>query len=318
MGNSDSMSEEFLWTEKYRPHVVSDCILTPELKKIFTTFVDQKAIPNLILAGSPGLGKTSVAKALCEELQCDYIVINASMNGNIDTLRNDIFNFASSVSMLGGRKYVILDEADYLNPNSTQPALRNFMDEFSSNCGFIFTCNFPNRIIDALHSRCSVIHFVFEKKDQPTLAAAFFKRAMDMLTAENIPFDKAVVAKLIEKHFPDYRRVINELQSYSATGNIDVGVLSSFEEENFATLVSYLKAKEFKKMRMWVGENTDIEFTALARRLYDKLHEHVTVASYAGIILILADYQFKAAFAADKEINTVAALTQIMTEAQWT
>ena len=223
------MREDFLWVEKYRPKTVEDTILPVDLKRTFQNFVDQGNIPNLILAGSAGVGKTTIARAMLEQLGCDYIVINGSMNGNIDTLRNEILSFASSMSFSGGRKYVILDEADYLNANSTQPALRNFMEEFSKNCGFILTCNFRNRIIDPLHSRCSVIDFKIGKADMAKLAAQFFKRVITILDSENVKYEQQVVAEVINKHFPDWRRVLNELQRYSATGAIDTGLLTNLQ-----------------------------------------------------------------------------------------
>ena len=231
------MLQDFLWVEKYRPKTVEDTILPTDLKATFQQFVEQKNVPNLILTGGPGVGKTTIAKAMLEELGCTYIVINGSMNGNIDTLRNEIKNFASTVSFSGGRKYVILDEADYLNPQSTQPALRNFMEEFSANCGFILTCNFLNRIIAPLHSRCSVVQFKINAADKPKLAARFLKRMTGILEKENVEFELAVVAQLIMKHFPDWRRVLNELQRYSATGKIDTGILANISSDNFKTLV---------------------------------------------------------------------------------
>ena len=245
------MREEFLWVEKYRPHKIADCVLPENLKNTFQKFVDDGNIPNLLLSGSAGVGKTTVARAMLDEINADYIVINGSMNGNIDTLRNDIRNFAATVSFGGGRKYVILDESDYLNANSTQPALRNFMEEFSSNCGFILTCNFVNRIIDPLHSRCSVIEFKIDAKEKATLAKEFLLRACDILTTEGITYDKKVLAEVIMKHFPDWRRVLNELQRYAASGNIDSGILASVDNVEIKELVKYLKACEFESMRKW-------------------------------------------------------------------
>ena len=261
------MREEFLWVEKYRPKTIEETILPIELKAVFQQFVDQQNIPNLILSGSAGVGKTTVARAMLEQLGCDYIVINGSMNGNIDTLRNEILNFASSVSLSGGRKYVILDEADYLNANSTQPALRNFMEEFSRNCGFILTCNFKNRIIEPLHSRCSVIDFKIGKKEMAKLAMQFMKRVSNILNSENIEFDKAVVAEVIQKHFPDWRRVLNELQRYSATGKIDSGILANLQQVSIKELVSMLKEKNFSGLRKWVGENLDNDQNSIFRQL---------------------------------------------------
>jgi DNA polymerase III delta prime subunit len=311
------MNKDFLWVEKYRPKTIEETILPAELKATFQQFVDQKNIPNLILSGSAGVGKTTVARAMLEELGCDYIVINGSMNGNIDTLRNEILNFASSVSLSGGRKYVILDEADYLNANSTQPALRNFMEEFSANCGFILTCNFKNRIIDPLHSRCSVIDFKISKKDMAKLAMQFMKRVNVILETENVEYDKAVIAEVIQKHFPDWRRVLNELQRYSATGKIDTGILANLDEASFKQLIEYLKTRNFTSARKWVGENLDGDQTELFRKLYDNASELLTLEGEAQLILLLGRYQYQAAFVADPEINTMALLTEIMTDVEF-
>jgi len=306
------MREEFLWVEKYRPKTIEETILPVELKAVFQQFVDQQNIPNLILSGSAGVGKTTVARAMLEQLGCDYIVINGSMNGNIDTLRNEILNFASSVSLSGGRKYVILDEADYLNANSTQPALRNFMEEFSRNCGFILTCNFKNRIIEPLHSRCSVIDFKISKKDMAKLAMQFMKRVANILNVENIEYDKAVVAKVIEKHFPDWRRVLNELQRYSATGKIDSGILSNLQQVSIKELVTMLKEKNFSGLRKWVGENLDNDQNSIFRQLYDTASDFLSPTGVAQLVLIIGKYQYQAAFVADQEINLMACLTEIM------
>jgi DNA polymerase III delta prime subunit len=257
-----------------------------------------------------------VAKAMLEELGCDYIVINGSMNGNIDTLRNDILQFASSVSFTGGRKYVILDEADYLNANSTQPALRNFMEEYSRNCGFILTCNFKNRIIEPLHSRCSVVEFKIAKSDLAKLAGQFFKRVESILASEGVQYDKAVVAEVVKKHIPDWRRVLNELQRYSATGKIDAGILSNLGDESFKKLIGHLKAKNFNDMRKWVVENSDSD-TAVFRKVYDHAHEYLKPNSIPQVILLIADYQYKAAFVSDPEINLAAFLTNLMVEAEF-
>lgn len=306
------MNEEFLWVEKYRPKTVEECILPESLKKTFQEFVNQKNVPNLLLSGSAGCGKTTVAKAMLEQLGCDYIVINGSMNGNIDTLRTEIKNYASAVSFSGGRKYVILDEADYLNPNSTQPALRNFMEEFSGNCGFIMTCNFKNRIIDPLHSRCSVIDFKINKSDLPGLATQFLKRACNILDTENIQYDKKVVAALITKHYPDWRRVLNELQRYSVTGKIDEGILVQFSETNFKTLLDNMKKGDFPAVRKWVGENSDTDTDVLFKNLYDNAYDVVVPTSIPDLILILSKYQYQAAFVANPEINMAAAFLEIM------
>ena len=311
------MRDEFLWVEKYRPRTVADTILPDNLKQTFQQFVDNKNIPNLLLAGGPGVGKTTIAKAMLDELECDYIVINGSLSGNIDTLRNDIMQFASSMSLVGGRKYVILDEADYLNPNSTQPALRNFMEEFSKNCGFIMTCNFKNRIIEPLQSRCSVIDFNIDKKIGQILAAKFMKRVEGILQAESIQFDQKVIAELIMKFFPDWRRVLNELQRYSATGKIDTGILSNLSDENFKNLIGYLKTKNFTEMRKWVATNLDNEPVVLFRRIYDHSNTLMKKGSVPQLVLTIADYQYKSAFVADQEVNMVACLTQLMAECEW-
>lgn len=312
------MDTEFIWVEKYRPKKVSDTILPNELKQTFQQFVDNNNIPNLLLAGRAGVGKTTIAKAMLEEIGADYIVINGSMNGNIDTLRVEISNFASTVSFTGGRKYVILDEADYLNANSTQPALRNFMEEFSNNCGFILTCNFKNRIIDPLHSRCSVVEFKIPNKEKAQIAGSFFKRVSNILEGENVEFDKQTVAEMVKNHFPDWRRVLNELQRYSATGRIDAGILTNKTDASYDNLFSLLKQKNFTEVRKWVGENSDIDSTNLYRKMYDILPTKVkSTQSVANAIIILAEYQYKEAFVADSEINRVAALSTIMAECDW-
>jgi DNA polymerase III delta prime subunit len=311
------MRDEFLWVEKYRPHTVEDTILPNDLKKTFQTFVDQNNVPNLILAGTAGVGKTTIAKAMLDELECDYIVINGSMNGNIDTLRNDIQQFASAVSLQGGRKYVILDEADYLNANSTQPALRNFMEEYSKNCGFILTCNFVNRIIQPLHSRCSVIEFKLSKDDKMQCAAEMFKRTCSILKQENVEFDKAVVVEVVKKHFPDNRRILNELQRYSATGGIDSGILSNLQEITLNNLVKFLKDKDFTNVRKWVAQNADADTSVLFRSFYDKAADYMAPASIPEMVLILAEYQYKDAFVADHEINITACLTEIMASCEF-
>ena len=310
------MREDFLWVEKYRPRSVEDTILPKSLKETFQKFVDNTNIPNLILAGGAGCGKTTIARAMLEQLDCDYIVINGSLSGNIDTLRNEIMQFASSMSLAGGRKYVILDEADYLNPNSTQPALRNFMEEYSKNCGFILTCNFKNRIIEPLHSRCSVVDFKING-NAPQLASKFMKRVCDILDTETIKYDKQVVAEVISKHFPDYRRVLNEIQRYSVSGSIDSGILTNMSDENFKTLVGFMKEKKFSEMRKWVGQNLDNEPAQLFRSIYDNAHTVMQKSSIPQLVITIADYQHKSAFVADQEINMVACLTQLMAECEW-
>ena len=312
MNNTD-----FLWVEKYRPQTVDETILTPELKATFQQFVDQGNIPNLILAGDAGIGKTTIAKAMLEQLDCDYIVINGSLNGNIDTLRNEIMNFASSVSLMGGRKYVILDEADYLNANSTQPALRNFMEEFSKNCGFILTCNFVNRLIKPLHSRCSVINFKIAKKDMPKLAGLFFKRVKDILATEQVEHEDKVVAEVITKHFPDCRRILNELQRYSATGKIDAGILANLQEVSIKELVNSMKEKNFTDVRKWIGLNSDADQGSLYRNFYDNASQYFKAGSIPQLVLTLGKYQYQAAFCADPEINIAACMVEIMVECEF-
>jgi DNA polymerase III delta prime subunit len=306
------MIEDFLWVEKYRPKTVEETILPADLKTTFAKFVSNGDIPNLILTGGAGVGKTTIAKAMLEELGCSYIVINGSMNGNIDTLRNEIKNFASTMSFKGGRKYVILDEADYLNPTSTQPALRNFMEEFSANCGFILTCNFLNRIIQPLHSRCSVIQFKISNTDKPKLAAQFFKRVGGILQKEGIEFDPPVVAEVIKKHFPDWRRTLNELQRYSVTGKIDTGILANVVEVSIKNLLDTLRSKDFSTMRKWVNENNDNDSSVIFRNLFDNILEYIEPASVPVFIMLLSEYQYKAAFVANPEINMAAFLTEVM------
>ena len=306
--------DDFLWVEKYRPRTIDSAILPSTLKTTFQQFVEQKNVPNLLLTGRAGVGKTTVARAMLEELQCDYIIINGSMNGNIDTLRSEIKDFASSISFSGGRKYVILDEADYLNPNSTQPALRNFMEEYSRNCGFILTCNFKNKIIEPLHSRCSVVEFKIDKEDKPKMASQFYKRVCNILDQENVQYDQKAIIEVITKFFPDWRRVLNELQRYSATGKIDSGILVNFSEENLKGLVELLKAKNFTEVRKWVAENNDIDQTVFFRKLYDTASQYLKPNSIPQLVITLAEYQYKAAFVADHEINILACLTEIMAE----
>lgn len=309
--------QEFLWVEKYRPSTLSDCILPDELKKTFQEFVNQKNIPNLLLSGSAGVGKTTVAKAMLEELGADYIVVNGSLHGNIDTLRTEIMNFATTVSFSEGRKYVILDEADYLNPQSTQPALRNFMEEYSKNCGFILTCNFKNRIIEPLQSRCSVIDFLFPKKLAPSLAGSFFARVKTILDTEQVKYDEKVLAEIIQRHFPDWRRVLNELQRYSVSGIIDIGILSNSSQNAFKSLTALLKGKQFGDMRKWVGQNIDSDPTSIMRMLYDNASDHVKPNSIPQLVLLIGEYQYKSAFVADQEVNLVAFLTQVMAEVEF-
>lgn len=311
------MLEQFLWVEKYRPKTISDTILPVDLKQTFQQFVDQKNIPNLILSGSAGVGKTTVARAMLEELGCDYIIINGSMNGNIDTLRNDILNFASAVSLSGGRKYVILDEADYLNQNSTQPALRNFMEEFSKNCGFILTCNFKNRIIKPLHSRCSVIDFKINKSDMAKLAVQFLKRTEMILKSESVEYDKQVLGAVIQQFFPDWRRVLNELQRYSALGKIDSGILSGLQDISTKELFGALKQKRFDDVRKWVHDNSDQDQNQIFRAVFDEADNFVVKKTIPLLVLKIADYQHKAAFVVDQEINLLAFFIECMMELEF-
>jgi DNA polymerase III delta prime subunit len=308
--------KDFLWVEKYRPKTIEETILPAELKATFQEFVNQKNVPNLILSGGPGIGKTTIAKAMLEELGCNYIVINGSMNGNIDTLRNEIKNFASSVSFTGGRKYVILDEADYLNPQSTQPALRNFMEEFSANCGFILTCNFLNRIIEPLHSRCSVVQFKISTKDKPKLASQFMKRVSQILQSEKVEFEERVIAELIMKFFPDWRRVLNELQRYSVSGKIDTGILTSLSDENFKSLLTFIKEKDFKGMRKWIADNLDNDPSVLFRKIFDTCADSFQANSVPRLVVLLGEYQYKSAFVVDQEINFVSFLTEVMADCE--
>jgi DNA polymerase III delta prime subunit len=306
----DYRENEFLWVEKYRPRKLEDCILPADQKNIFHEMLAKGEIQNMLLCGGAGMGKTTVARALCEELQTDYIIINGSEESGIDVLRTKIKQFASTVSFSGKPKVVILDEADYLNPNSTQPALRAFIEEFSANCRFILTCNFKNRIIPPLHSRTAVIEFKLPKSEKPKIAAAFFKRVTEIMGIEKIDADGKVIAKVIEKHFPDYRRVLNELQRYSASGKIDEGIFVNLGESNMQELIASLKDGDWKKMRTWVVNNIDNDPGTIFRKLYDTLTDQVK--QVPQLILLLADYQYKAAFCADQEINLVACLTEIM------
>jgi DNA polymerase III delta prime subunit len=311
------MSDQFLWVEKYRPKTIDECILPESLKQTFKEFIASGQLPNFLFSGTAGVGKTTVAKALCNEVGAEYLLINGSEESGIDVLRTKIKSFASSVSLTDSKKVVILDEADYLNANSTQPALRGFIEEFSANCRFIFTCNFKNRIIEPLHSRCSVVEFKIDNKDKQTIAAGFFKRATNILKDENIEFDPKVVAEVVTRHFPDYRRILNELQRYSVTGKIDSGILVNLSDESYRELVKNLKEKDFTSVRKWVAKNSDIETTQLFRDLYDKAVEFLEPKSIPQLVLILADYQYKAAFVADHELNTVAAMTEIMIQCQF-
>ena len=310
------MRETFLWVEKYRPRTITDCILPESIKNTFIEFVGQKEIPNLLLSGGSGVGKTTVARALCEELHCDYIVINGSEESGIDVLRNKIKTFASTVSLQGGSKVVILDEADYLNPQSTQPALRGFIEEFHRNCRFIFTCNYKNRIIEPLHSRCAVIEFKING-NKAILATQFMGRVEHILKTEGIGFEEPVVAELIMKHFPDWRRVLNELQRYSVSGTIDSGILVNIAEVNLKELMKHLKNKEFSKVRKWVVDNIDNDPVKVFRKIYEKLYDFMEPSSIPAAVLVLGKYQYYSAFVADPEVNLLACLTEIMTQCQF-
>jgi DNA polymerase III delta prime subunit len=306
------MSNQYLFVEKYRPSTIDECILPEAMKKTFREFIASGELPNFLFCGGAGVGKTTVAKALCNEIGAEYLFINGSEESGIDVLRHKIKNFASSVSLTDAKKVVILDEADYLNANSTQPALRGFIEEFSNNCRFIFTCNFKNRIIEPLHSRCAVVEFKIDNKEKQEIAAAFYKRVLVILKQEGIEYEPKVLVELITKHFPDYRRILNELQRYSVSGKIDSGILVNLSEESYIELVKNLKAKNFTEVRKWVAKNSDIESTELFRKLYDKAIDYMDQASIPQLVLVLAEYQYKAAFVADREINTMAALTEIM------
>ena len=308
--------EHLLWTEKYRPQSIEDCILPERLKKPFQEYVNQNNIPNLILSGGPGVGKTTVAKAMCNEIGCDFMVINGSDESGIDIFRTKIKNYASSMSLAGGRKVIIIDEADYLNPNSTQPALRNAIEEFAGNCSFIFTCNYKNRIIEPLHSRCAVIDFGLKNGEKAKMASAFFKRVQSVLQSESVEFDDAVIAELVKKHFPDFRRILNELQRYSQFGKIDTGILSQIADVSIAEIVKSIKEKDFSSIRKWVSSN-EIDSNTLYRKIYDVLYDTMKPQSIPQAVIILADYQYKSAFCADQEINTVACLTELMVNCEF-
>ena len=304
--------ETFLWVEKYRPNAIRDCILPDNLKKTFTEFVNDKHIPNLILSGGPGIGKTTVAKAMLEEIGATYMMINGSEESGIDILRTKIKNFASTVSLEGGRKYIILDEADYLNAQSTQPALRGFMEEFHKNCGFILTCNYKNRLIPPLHSRCSIVDFIIPKEQKPKLAQDFFIRVQNILNKEKVKFDPKAVAELLNKFFPDWRRVLNELQRYSASGIIDAGILVNISDSNINELMHSLREKEFTNVRKWIVQNLDNDPVRIFRRVYDSLYDFLDGSTIPHAVVILADYSYKSAFVADQEINLLACMTEWM------
>lgn len=314
----ESRDDLFLWVEKYRPQTIDECVLPEALKKNFKDYVTKGQLPTFLLCGTAGVGKTTIAKALCNEVGADYIMINGSDEGrSIDTLRTTIKNFASTVSLTDAKKVVIVDEADYMNSDSVQPALRNFIEQFSSNCSFIFTCNFKNRIIEPLHSRCAVIEFKIDSKDKQEIAATFFKRATNILKQEGIEFDPKVVSELIIKHFPDYRRILNELQRYSVSGKIDTGILVNLGQESFKQLVKDMKEKDFPEVRKWVSKNSELGTAQIFRELYDNASVVMQDNSIPQLVLILAEYQYKSAFVADQEINIMAALTEVMAQCKF-
>ena len=308
--------EQELWVERYRPKNIDECILPKSLKKTFKEFVKNNDIPNLLLAGGSGVGKTTVARALCDELNTDHMIINGSEESGIDILRTKIKQFASTVSLSGGQKVVILDEADYLNPQSTQPALRGFIEEFHRNCRFIFTCNFKNRIIEPLHSRCSVIEFKING-ERKQLAGQLLDRCAVILKENNIDYDSKVIAELIIKHFPDNRRVLNELQRYGASGKIDSGILVNLTEVSMKELAVHLKEKEFTKVRKWVVDNIDNDPTKIFRKIYENLYDYLEPGTIPAAVILIGEYQYKSAFVADQEINLLACLTEMMSQCQF-
>ena len=313
------MKDSLLWVEKYRPPSIAECILSDSIKGTLSDLTKDGKVPNLLLSGSAGVGKTTVGKALCEQTNSDYIIINGSDEGRmIDTLRTKMTQFCSTISLSGGsRKVVIIDEADYSNPDSVQPAMRGFIEKFAENCSFIFTCNYKNRIIEPIHSRCAVVDFVLPKDEKPEIASKFMERCKHILSSENIDYDERVVVQLINKHFPDFRRVINELQRYSTSGNIDSGILANIGELNLNQLVSSLREKNFQNMRKWVATNVDNDPATVYRKIYDKLYEVLEKSSIPQAVLIIANYQYKSAFVADQEINLVACLIELMAECEF-
>ena len=304
--------EKYLWVEEYRPKTVEQCVLPKELKDTFSEYVKQGSVPNLILTGTAGVGKTTVAKAMLDQIGATYMMINGSDESGIDVLRTKIKNFASTVSLEGGRKYLIIDEADYLNPQSTQPALRGIIEEFNENCGFILTCNFVMRLIEPLRSRCPPVEFSIPKSQKQELAAEFCDRTITILQEQNIEYDKRVVAEVVLKYFPDWRRVLNEFQRYSVSGKIDAGLLVNLSSLNMKELMKAMKNKEFSNVRKWVVDNLDNDPVRIIRTIYDNLYDYMDHSSIPHTVVILGEYQFKSAFVADQEINMLACLTEIM------
>ena len=313
------MRDEFLWVEKYRPRKIEECILPDNIKSTFLNFLDKGEVPNLLLAGPAGCGKTTVAKALCNELGVDYYVINGSDEGRfLDTVRNNAKNFASTVSISSTAKHkvIIIDEADNTT-NDVQLLLRAFIEEFSGNCRFIFTCNYKNKIVEPLHSRCAVVEFGIKGKERQEIAASFFKRIQTILDTEGIKYDNKVLVELINKHFPDWRRVLNEIQRYSSGGAIDAGILATFSDVKVNNLIQNLKQKNFPEVRKWVVDNLDNDSGVLLRRIYDALYTSLANSSIPAAVLIIAKYQYQIAFVADQEINLLACLTEIMVECEF-
>jgi DNA polymerase III delta prime subunit len=308
---------ESLWVEKYRPKTIAECILPESYKNTFQEYVNKGEIPHLLLCGSAGVGKTTVAKALCNEIGCDFLMINGSDESGIDTFRTKIKNYASAVSLTGGKKVIIIDEADYLNANSTQPAMRAAMEEFAHNCTFIMTCNYKNRIIEPLHSRCAVVEFKLKNADKPVIAKQFFQRVSTILKNEEVEFDKQVVVEVIKKYFPDFRRILNELQRYSAGGTIDAGILSAVADVSLSGLVKALKDQNFTEMRKWVAENGGDDPVRMYRRIYDALYDIMDKSTIPNAVIILAKYQYQAGFVADQELNLTACFTEMMVECKF-